>query len=195
MGKIEFDAYAGDCLLRARIDVPDRMRLTDHLNALDDLHLTDVELTALEDGRLVVAAHLVVPRSDIYAVKADDARGRREQRIRTRSSEVDMVIGPYRVQGYVHGPTAGDPVAALSRRQAMIPLTSAKIAFVLAGELHVDESDVLIVNRLLADIGTPEPNAPSILDELGLSPVDPHAKDLTAELYVDGPRNDREDRR
>ncbi len=153
MGALQLRAYADDCLIRARIDLPEGMRLTDHLNASDDLSLADVELTALEDGHVVVAGDLAVPVNDIYAVHAADAGGRPERRIRTRSSEIDMVIGPYRVEGYVHGPTAGDPVASLSRRQEMIPITSAKIAFVLAGELHVRESAMVL--RPAAKRGSP----------------------------------------
>ena len=150
MAEIEFRAYLEDCLVGARIDLPEGLRVTDYLNESDDIALTRATLKALDDGRLVAVGDVVIPVTDIHLVEAADESGARDRRIRTRSSEVHMVIGPYRVQGHIHGPTAGDPVAGLSRRKAMIPVTSATIAFLLDGQLQVRERDVVIVNRLLA---------------------------------------------
>ena len=184
MSQIPFRAYASDCLVEAKIGLPDGVRLTDYLNESDEVALTDVRLTALEDGRNVGAAELVISPAEIHAIQATDEGLQTQHRIRTRSSGADIVLGPYRVQGYIHGPTAGDPLAMISRRHAMVPVTDAKIAFVIAGEVRVDECDALIVNRLLADISAAQREGPSILDRLGLSPVDPNAKDLTGELSV-----------
>ena len=188
MAKLRFHAYAGDSVVDAYLDLPDRKRLTDHLNEVDELSLSQVQLTALDDGRIVEAPELAISSSEIHAVQATDPGGHLEHRIRTKSSEVEIVVGPYRVQGYIHGPTAGDPLASLSRRGEMVPVTSAKIGYMIAGELQVDDCDALIVNRLLADIGRPARDEPSILDRLGLSPVNPSAKDLTGELSVKPPK-------
>ena len=191
MAEIEFGAYLEDCLVGARIDLPEGLRLTDYLNESDDIAMTEAALTALDDGRVVTGGDVVVPITDIHLVEASDESGGHDRRIRTRSSEVDMVVGPYRVHGYVHGPTAGDPVAGLSRRQAMIPVTSATIAFLLAGQPQIREREVVIVNRLLAYIGTPKKSSQSVLDKFGLSPVDPNAKDLTGELRAETIPKDR----
>ena len=185
MAEIEFRAYLEDCLVGARIDLPEGLRVTDYLNESDDIAMTEAALKALDDGRVITAGEVVIPVTDIHLVEAADESGGRDRRIRTRSSEVDMVIGPYRVRGYVHGPTAGDPVAGLSRRQPMIPVTSATITFLLAGQLQIREREVVIVNRLLADIGTPKRSAQSVLNKFGLSPFDPNAKDLTGELRAE----------
>ena len=187
MREIEFRAYLEDSLLSARIDLPDGIRLTDFLNESEEISLIGAELKALDDGRVVTAGDVTIPVIDILLVEAFDDYGGRDRRIRTRSSQVEMVIGPYRVDGYVHGPTAGDPVESLSRRSAMLPVTSAKVAFWLAGELEVRERAVAIVNRLLADVGIPEPHGPSVLEKFGLLPVDPRAKDLTRELLLNPP--------
>ena len=182
MTELECRVYADDCLVDGNLQLPDGTRLTDYLNKHSELPLTKVRLTALDDSRVVEIETLLLSTDDIHGVEATDTGSQVGRRIRTRSSEADIVIGPYRVHGYVHGPTAGDPLASLSRRQAMLPVTGARIAFILAGELEVHECDVIIVNRLHADIAKPEGEAPSILDKLGLSPADPNAKDLTGEL-------------
>jgi hypothetical protein len=184
MTTVLFHAYAGDSVVDAYVELPEGKRLTDHLNEVDELSLGQVQLTALDDGRIVEAAELVISTTELHAVQATDPGGHVEHRIRTRSSEVEIVVGPYRVEGYIHGPTAGDPLASLSRRGEMVPVTSAKIGYMIAGQLRVDDCDALIVNRLLADIDKPAEDAPSILNRLGLSPVDPNAKDLTGELSV-----------
>ena len=192
MTAVVFRAYAGDSLVDAYVELPNGKRLTDYLNEVDLLSLSQVRLTALDDGRIVEAAELPISTTEIHAVQATDSGGHLEHRIRTRSSEVEIVVGPYRVQGYIHGPTAGDPLASLSRRGEMVPVTSAKIGYMIAGQLRVDDCDALIVNRLQADIGRPAGDAPSILDRLGLLPVDPNAKDLTGELSVKPLNGERE---
>ena len=190
--KLLFHAYAGDSVIAAYLDVPAGTRLTDYLNEFDELLLTEVRATALDDGRIVQASELPISTSEIHAVQATDPRGHTERRMRTRSSEVEVVVGPYRIEGYIHGPTAGDPLASLSRRHAMVPVTNAKIGFLVAGELRVDECEALIINRLLADIGRPARDEPSILDRLGMSPIDPNAKDLSGELSVEPGRKQNE---
>ena len=187
MTAVVFHAYAGDSLVDAYAELPDGKRLTDYLNEVDELSLSQVRLTALDDGRIVEAPELQISTTELHAVQATDAGGQLQHRIRTRSSEVEIVVGPYRVQGYIHGPTAGDPLASLSRRGEMVPVTSAKIGYMVGGQLRVEDCDALIVNRMLADIGRPARDAPSILDRLGLSPVDPNAKDLTGELSAKPP--------
>ena len=57
----------------------------------------------------------------------------------------------------------------------------------------IAECEVVIVNRLVANISAPGPDAPSVLDRLGLKPLDPHAKDLSGELKT-GRGNERASR-
>jgi hypothetical protein len=194
MPKVPFRAFAADCLIEARVDPPRGVRLTDFLNTSGEVSLENASLIALDDGRIVDAGDVIMPTMELCAVEGTDAGGAPGHRIRTRSKEVEMVVGPYRIAGYLHGPTAADPLASLSRRNAMVPVTAAKIAFLLSGEVRVRESGTLIVNRLLAEIGVPERDAPSILDRLGLSPVDVNAKDLTGELSVGPPERDERQR-
>ena len=190
MTHVEFHAYAGDCLVDARIDLPDGTRLTDYLNESSEFPLTQVRMIALDDGRIVEVGDVLISMDELHAVEATDPGGRVERRIRTRASEVDIVVGPYRVHGYLHGPSAAEPLAGITRRPPMIPVTNAKIGYVLAGQVRVRECEAVIVNRLLASIDAPEGEAPSILDQLGLRPVDPNAKDLTAELSTRPPSSE-----
>jgi hypothetical protein len=190
MSSVPFFAYASDCLVDARLKLPDNTRLTDFLNSAADVALTFARLTALDDGRVVSTANLTLVPAELLAVEATDAVGTSGHRIRTRLADVEIVVGPYRIQGFVHGPSAGDPLASISRRQTMVPVTNAKIAYMLAGTVRVRECEAIIVNRLNANFSEPDPQQPSILDRLGLQPVDPHAKDLSGELRG-APRADK----
>ena len=50
-----------------------------------------------------------------------------------------MKVGPYEVQGFLHGLPGADPVASIRRRKPMIPLTDARIEYVVNGEPREDE--------------------------------------------------------
>ena len=58
-----------------------------------------------------------------------------------------MKVGPYEVQGFLHGLPGADPVVSIRRRKPMIPLTGARIAYVVNGEPREDELDTVILNR------------------------------------------------
>jgi hypothetical protein len=58
-----------------------------------------------------------------------------------------MKVGPYEVQGFLHGLPGADPVVSIRRRKQMIPLTGARIAYVVNGEPREDQLDTVILNR------------------------------------------------
>ena len=182
MADIEFTAYADDCLFHAHLEIPAGSRLTDYLNELDRVRLTDVQLLALEDGHQVRQESLELDVNDIFAIEAPAAGGATAHKIRTRTSRVEVELGPYRVLGHLHGPTSGDPFAAITRRKSMIPITEATVAFTLNGEARMRDIDVIIVNRLRASVVQRVVAEPDKLADFGISSVDPHAKDLTPEL-------------
>ncbi len=184
MAEIDFIAYGDDCLIRACLQLPDERRLSDYLNEVDSLMLTHAELRAHDDGRIVRLDDLELGLDDVCAVEAPPRRPTDEQRIRTRTARVEIEVGPYRVLGYVHGPTGGDPLQAISRRGPMIPITEATIAYGLAGETRMRDVAVVIINRSRAQLVKPAAYEESRIDKMGLAPVDPHAKDLTHELTV-----------
>jgi len=180
----DFRAYAGDCYLVARLELPDGKRLTDWLNEQPSLTLQDAELLAHDDGHSVRLESLELDVSEVLVVEATGDRGPPELRRHTRADRVDITVGPYRLLGYLHGPSGGDPMAMILRGNQMVPITEARIAFHHAGQAHVREVEVLIMNRshatAVAHEGTPDSG---ILNQLGMAPIDPRAKDLTSELY------------
>jgi hypothetical protein len=146
---IEFVAYARDSLLTGSLRL-DADRLTDLLNASDELDLVNAVWVAL-DGRTVQAEDAIVPRSDLVAVKAGDPRGNPAYRHHTRQFAVTAGAGNYVMHGFIHGRPGADPMIHLGRRPPMIPLTDATIIYETADGWHRDEAATLIVNRDVAD--------------------------------------------
>jgi hypothetical protein len=182
MAEIELAAYADDCLVRARLDLPTGIRLSDYVNERESLTLTAVQLMSHSDGHIVRLESLELVMDDIFAMEAPDTTASSGPRIRTRTSRVEIELGPYRILGYLHGPTSGDPFAAITRRKPMVPITEATIAFNLAGAARMRDAQVVIVNRLRASLVQRVVPEHEKLDDFGFSQVDPRAKDLTHEL-------------
>lgn len=147
----EFIAYAGDCRVQGKIDVAPDARLSDYLNDVEVVVVRDAELTSHDDGHVVHLAEVSLDRSDLFAVEAVGPRGASNQRIHLVRHRLQVRIGPYMVLGQLHAFPGSDPLAAISRRSPMIPLTIATIAF--DGGIGVEAHDVetLIVNRGLVD--------------------------------------------
>ena len=146
---IEFMAYGHETVLAGWIQL-DADRLTDLLNATDELELVDV--VCLEsDGRVVDVEHAVIPRSELVAVKAGDPRGRPSLRRRTRQTAVAAEAGRYRIHGYLHARPGADPMIDLGRRPLMLPLTDATIVYETDDGWRRDRAATLILNRDAAD--------------------------------------------
>ena len=90
---------------------------------------------------------VVVARDELYLVHASGPRGDAARRRHTVPKHVAMKVGPYEVQGFLHGLPGADPVVSIRRRKPMIPLTGARIAYVVNGEPREDELDTVILNR------------------------------------------------
>jgi hypothetical protein len=157
---LDFVAYAPDCSLAGSLRL-DADRLTDMLNAADEIELVDVVRLGL-DGVLTEAAWTVIARADLVAVKASPPRGNPAFRQRTRQVPIVAAAGRYVIHGYLHGRPGADPMIHLGRRPAMVPLTEAAIAYETATGWRVDEAETLIVNRDRA-----ESLRPARDDELG----------------------------
>lgn len=146
---IEFVAYSHEAVLSGLLRL-DADRLTDMLNASDELDLVDVVCLGL-DGGIAEADRVVVPRAELVAVKAGDPRGRPSLRRPTRQVAVAAGAGRYIMHGYVHGRPGADPMMHIGRRPPMIPLTDATIAYETPEGWRNDEAATLIVNRDSAD--------------------------------------------
>src|SRR4051812_12405285 len=83
---IEFVAYGRECLLTGLLRL-DADRLSDLLNTSDELDLIDVLALGL-DGGTADADRVIIPRSELLAVKAGDPRGSLSRRVPTRQVAV-----------------------------------------------------------------------------------------------------------
>ena len=143
--RIDFTAYARECLVAGTLRL-DADRLTDLLNAADEIELVDIICLSL-DVAVVETDHAAIPRSELLAVKAGDPRGNAVRRHRTRQTAVQVSTFPYVITGYVHSRPGADPMLDISRRPPMIPLTDATIAYEVDGLWRREEASTLIVNR------------------------------------------------
>lgn len=149
-GELDFIAYAEDCRLSGRT-VMDGGRLTDMLNEHDEYALVGVTVERFEDGQPIHVEDIVVARDELYLVHASGPRGDVARRHHTTPLYVAIKTGPYEVRGFFHALPGADPVAAMRRRKAMVPLTNARVAYVHDGQLEDVRFETLIVNREQAD--------------------------------------------
>jgi hypothetical protein len=147
---IEFVGYSGDCRIFGRVPSLGE-RLTDLLNGGQRVIVRDARLESLVDGHVVTAPLAEVERDELYAVVAKGPRGARQQRIRTEKHRIRVDLGPYVVLGNLHAPPETDPVGDVLRRDVMVPLTNATIAYALSGRPEAEDVGTIIVNRTLAE--------------------------------------------
>ena len=143
---VELEAFAGDCRVRGRIEIGDR-RMTDTLNATAELVIQDARLESLDDGRVVEMPELSIDRDELYAVVAAGSRGDPGRRVRTHARRVGIEIGPYHVEGAVHGTPASDPLESALRRAPWVPLTEVTVRYERGGQAASEEIATLVVNR------------------------------------------------
>ncbi len=146
--QIEFTGFAGDCLIQGQFDLQAR-RLTDQLNAVTTIDLSDVVLEGL-DGHRVSTPTFRIDRSELCAVVGRGPRGHRVLRIPTDKRRLHAQIGPYVALGRFHGPSGATTLRSFAERDPMVPLTDATIAYMVGGILEVVDAATLIVNRELA---------------------------------------------
>ncbi len=146
---VEIEAYAADCRVYGRIDAGDG-RLTDLLNGARELRIEDVRLVSLSDGHVMELPELTVGWDELHAVIVVGTRGDASRRVRTHVTRVEVALGPYHVEGQLHGFPAGDALGMVLRRPTWVPLTDATITYRRGAEQAADEAAVLIVNRDLA---------------------------------------------
>src|ERR1035437_3222405 len=145
---IEFDAYAADCRVYGHVElVADR--LSDQRNPTVEVAIREAQLPDLGDGHVVALAELTIGHEDLCAVVANGPRGNAARRLTTRTTRVEVEIGPYRIEGRVHGPPAGNPFASVLRRAGWVPLTDALVTYQRCDEHVWEKAPTLLVNRHL----------------------------------------------
>lgn len=126
-------------------------RLTDLLNAHDELHLVDVGLESLPNGWPGTVDEVILPRDELIAVQASGPRGDPGLRRATRAHPIAIRSGRYLVGGYLHVPNGTDPLEGAQSRPPMIPLTDASIEYWVGNRREHQASGTIIVNRERAD--------------------------------------------
>jgi hypothetical protein len=178
--QIPFTAYADDCTVTAELALTSD-RLSDFLAATEEFEVEGAAFRALDDGRLVELPTAEICRDDLCVVAASGPRGNPARRLWTRQFPVRARIGPYLVLGYMHAPPTIDPLKATDRR-TIVALTSSVVEYAVAGDIHREPADAVLVNRAKIDVLEPASDAdlgPAPNVELQI-PVDAGATDLTA---------------
>jgi hypothetical protein len=145
--EVEFVAYGEDCILSGRA-VLDADRLTDMLNAHDEYLVSGLTVERFDDATpFELDDEIAVPRDEIVLVHATGPRGDAARRHRTMPQHLAIKMGPYKVRGFFHSLPGADPVEAIRRRKAMVPLTDAWIEYTIHGVRREVSVDTVIVNR------------------------------------------------
>jgi hypothetical protein len=147
---VELTVYAGDCRARGRIAL-DGDRITDLLNAHDEVELVDAWFESFEDGHAVEARDIVVARDEVFAVAVGEPRGNPQRRTRTQRFPVSLKVGMYAVHGYLHVLPGADPILGFRHRRPIVPLTDAWIDYEAADGHHRTFVPTLLVNRALTE--------------------------------------------
>jgi hypothetical protein len=156
--EVAFVAYGEDCVLSGRT-VLDGIRLTDMLNEQDEYSLIGVTVERFDGGASMAVDEIVVGRDDLFLIHGVTPRGDTGSRHRTSPHHLAIKMGPYEVRGFFHSLPGTDPVAAMRRRKAMVPITNARIVYTIGEETRETRVETLIVNREQVDwMETVEPD-------------------------------------
>ena len=164
MQGVEFQAFAGDCTIAAKLTMFGE-RLTDFLNGQERFRVHHVTFQSLDDGRYVQEDSISLERDDLLAVVASGPRGSEKQRVRREEARMQLSIGPYIILGRLHVDPGIDPMRSVLQREPMIPLTSATIAYSVAGSVEAVDVPTIIVNRLQVEWITATGEEASIFPE------------------------------
>ncbi len=160
MQPIEFLGFAGDCTISGRVTMFGE-RLTDFLNGQERFRLHHVELESLQDGHRVAVDSISVERDDLLAVIATGPRGSEKQQRSLKTDRLEVSVGPYLILGRLHSVPGSDAMSSVLKREPMIPLTNATIAYEVAGAIVTRDIGAIIVNRMLVDWISPTTDAAS----------------------------------
>jgi hypothetical protein len=143
---VRFDAYRAHDRMFGWVRL-NASRLTDLLNAHEELLLTDVVLESLEDGRTRSVEEIAIRCSELIAVHASGPRGDEGHRLLTVTNPIAVRSGDYLMGGHLHTLPGSDPIADIGERPMMVPLTDAWIEYRSGGQRIKQVSATIIVNR------------------------------------------------
>ena len=179
MQPIVFEGFAGDCTIAGKMTMFGE-RLTDFLNGQERFRIHHVVCHSLADGHAAEVDSLSVERNELLCVVATGPRGNEKQRISLSTARLQVSIGPYLILGRLHTAPGSDVMATVLKREPMIPLTSATIAYEQAGEIVARDLPTVIVNRMQVDWITPISDAQTIFPDSEVR--SPYAKGLVKDF-------------
>ena len=145
--EVAFVAYGEDCILSGRA-VLDADRLTDMLNDHDEYLVSGLVVERFDDvAPFELDDEIAIPRDEILLVHASGPRGDAKRRHRTMPQQLALKMGPYRVRGFFHALPGADPLVALGRRKAMVPLTNVRIEYSIHDQRREVTVETVIINR------------------------------------------------
>lgn len=147
---IAFAAFAADRRLFGSLRLG-ADRLTDLLNAHEELRLLHVDVEDLRSGEIRAADQVVVHRGDLVAVQASGPRGDPALRRRTRTHPLAVQAGPYLITGFLHATPGVGPMADVAGRPPMVPLTSACVEYWADGLRRRQWVGTIVFNRDVTD--------------------------------------------
>jgi hypothetical protein len=150
MQPIDFMAFAADCTVTGKMTMFGE-RLTDFLNGQERFRVHHLECESLEDGHRAAVDSLSLERNDLLAVVATGPRGNEKQRVTLQTNRLQVSIGPYLILGRIHASPGADAVSSVLKREPMVPLTNATIAYEVAGAIVTRDIQTIIVNRMLVE--------------------------------------------
>ena len=164
MQPIVFEGFAEDCTITGRVTMFGE-RLTDFLNGQERFRLHHVVCHSLADGHEAAIDSLSVERNELLCVVATGPRGNEKQRVTLQTARLQAQIGPYLILGRLHTKAGSDVMSSVLKRDPMIPLTNATIAYEQAGAIVARDVSTIIVNRMRVDWITPTTDAATIFPE------------------------------
>jgi hypothetical protein len=165
MQPVDFVGFAGDCTVSGKITMFGD-RLTDFLNGQERFRVHHLEFESLEDGHRVALDSISLERNDLLAVVATGPRGAEKQRVSLQTNRLQISIGPYLILGRLHTRPGTEAIASVLKREPMIPLTNATIAYEVAGAIVARDLPAIIVNRLLVDWISPTTEAATLFPDV-----------------------------
>jgi hypothetical protein len=148
--EVDFVAYSTSERLSGRVRL-DSARLTDMLNAHREYVLVDALAERLPEGGSMVVPEILIGRHELALVRVGGPRGDRSLRVPTKTHRVVLRSGRFLVAGLHHSTGGQDPLAALRRRDPMVPLTDAMILFRVGPNIVEEPGGTIVVNRDLVD--------------------------------------------
>lgn len=147
---VAFDAFLVDQRVYGWIRLS-ADRLTDVLNAQDELTLHNVQLERLPGGRQEWHEQLVLDRDRLLAVRAGGPRGDPTRRRHLRLHPLAVQSGPFLIGGFLHAPPGMAPHTEIEGRPPMVPLSLGWLEYWDGGHRRAQWSGTILFNHGLAD--------------------------------------------